>query len=106
MTEPVAGSSAPGTVVVELGADIGALVLFTPARLNGREIEISRDDHPGAPRVHSQVRPRHLPDATTYAAVYPDLRAGQYTIWRDEQSPAATATIAGGQVTSCHWPES
>jgi hypothetical protein len=106
MTEPVAGPSAPGTVVMELGADIGALVLYTPAGLNGREIEISRDGHPGAPRAHSRVRPRHMPGATTYAAVYPGLRAGQYTIWRDERSPAATATIAGGEVTSCHWPES
>jgi hypothetical protein len=106
VTEPAAGPSAPGTVVMELGADIGALVLYTPAGLNGREIEISRDDHPGAPRAHSQVRPRHMPTVTTYAAVYPGLRAGQYTIWRDEQSPAATATIAGGQVTSCRWPES
>jgi hypothetical protein len=106
MTEPAAGPSAPGTVVMELGADIGALVLYTPADLDGREIEISQDDQAGAPRGHSQVRPRHMPTVTTYAAVYPSLRAGQYTIWRDEQSPAATVTIAGGQVTSCRWPES
>jgi hypothetical protein len=106
MTEPAAGPSAPGTVVMELGADIGALVLYTPAGLNGREIEISRSDQPGTPRGHSQVRPRHLPTVTRYAAVYPSLCAGHYTIWRDEQSPAATVTIAGGQVTSCRWPES
>ena len=106
MTEPAAGPSAPGTVVMELGADVGALVLYTSAGLNGREIEISRDDRPGAARTHSQVRPRHGPAATTYAAVYPGLRAGQYTIWRDGQSPAATATITGGRVTSCRWPES
>jgi hypothetical protein len=105
MTEPAAGPSAPGTVVMELGADIGALVLYTPASLNDREIEISRDGHPGAPRAHSQVRPRHMPTVTTYAAVYPGLPAGQYTIWRDEHSPAATVTVAGGQVTSCRWPE-
>jgi hypothetical protein len=42
--------------------------------------------------------------ATAYAAVYPSLAAGQYTIWRDEHSPAATATITGGQVTSYRWP--
>jgi hypothetical protein len=105
MTEPAAGPSAPGTVVMELGADIGALVLYTPAGLNDREIEISRDDHPGAPRAHSQVRPRHMAAVTTYAAVYPGLRAGQYTIWRDEHSPGASVTVAGGQVTSCRWPE-
>ena len=105
MTEPVAGSSGPGTVVLEIGPGIGALILYTPAEMDGEEIEISCDDEPGARRTHSQVRPRHMPTVTTYAAVYPGLRAGQYTIWRDEHSPAATVTVAGGQVTSCRWPE-
>ena len=106
MTELAAGPSDPGTVVMELGADVGALVLYTPVALNGSEIEISRDDDPGAARTHSQVRPRHLTTATRYAAVYPGLRAGRYTIWRDGQRPAATAVITGGQATSCRWPES
>ena len=104
MTEPAAGPSDPGTVVMELGAETGALVLYTPAGLNGREIEISRGRGPGTPRTHSQVRPRHMATATRYAAVYPILPAGQYTIWSDEQTPAAIATITGGQVTSCLWP--
>lgn len=105
MTELSAGPSDPGTVVMELGGDIGALILYTSADLNGREIEISRADEPGARRTHSQVRPRHTPGATRYAAVYPDLAAGPYTIWRDQQSPAAATVIAGGQVTTSHWPE-
>jgi hypothetical protein len=50
------------------------------------------------------VRPRPLPGETVYAAVYPGLPAGRYTIWRDERTPAATATITGGQVSSCRWP--
>jgi hypothetical protein len=105
MPEAAAGPTGPGTVVLALGADIGALILYTPADLDGAEIEISRDDEPGAHRTHSQVRQRPMATRTAYAAVYPDLTAGQYTIWRDEHTPAATATIAGGQVTSCHWPE-
>jgi len=105
MTEGAAGPTGPGTVVLDLGADVGALILYTPAELDGAEIEISRDDEPGAHRTHSQVRQRPLANATTYAAVYPGLTAGQYTIWRDEHAPAATAVITGGQVTNCHWPE-
>ena len=109
MTETVAGPTGPGSVVMELGAGIGALVLYTPPGLDGEEIEISRDDEPGAPwsgaeRTHSQVRPRPLPGETVYAAVYPGLPAGRYTIWRDERTPAATATVTGGQVSSCRWP--
>ena len=109
MTESVAGPTGPGSVVMELGADIGALVLYAPPGLDGEEIEISRDE-PGAPpfgaeRTHSMVRPRPLPGETRYAAVYPGLRAGRYTIWRDERTPAATVTVTGGQVSNCHWPE-
>jgi hypothetical protein len=91
---------------MELGADIGALVLFTPADMDGREIEISRDDDPGARRTHSQVRRRHVATVTRYAAVYPGLRAGRYTIWIDGQRPAAATVISGGQITSCRWPGS
>ena len=36
MTESAAGPSGPGTVVLELGADVGALILYTPAGLDGR----------------------------------------------------------------------
>jgi hypothetical protein len=106
MTEPIAGPSGLGTVVLELGADVGALILFTPADMDGWEIEISRADDPGARRTHSQVRQRHVATVTKYAALYPGLRAGQYTIWSDGQRPATTTVITGGQITSCRWPES
>ena len=104
MTESVAGPSGPGSVVLELGADVGALVLLTPAELDGREIEISRDAAPGARRTHSRVRPRHMAAGARYAAVYPDLPAGTYTIWTGEQNPGATVVITGGQITTCGWP--
>jgi hypothetical protein len=104
MSEPAAGPSGPGTVVLNLGAGVGALVLYTPADLDGAEIEISPGDDPSTRRTHAQVRPRELPGQTRYAAVYPDLATGRYTIWRDQHSPAAAVTVAGGQVTTCHWP--
>jgi len=103
MTESVAGPSGPGTVVLELGPGVGALVLFTPADLDGREIEISRYDL-GARRTHSRVRPRHMPAGTRYAAVYPDLPAGPYTIWADEEHAAGRVVITGGRVTNWSWP--
>jgi hypothetical protein len=103
MTESAAGPSGPGTVVLELGPGVGALILHTPAELDGREIEISRDER-GARRTHSQVRPRHMPAGTRYAAVYPDLAAGPYTIWAGEQNPAGRVVITGGRVTNWSWP--
>src|SRR5690348_18245216 len=91
MSESVAGPSGPGTVVMELGAGVGALILYTPAGLDGEEIEISRR---GAPRTHSRVRPRHMPGQTRYAAVYPGLPAGRYTVWQGH-TPATAVTVTG-----------
>jgi hypothetical protein len=108
-TEAAFGPSGHGTVVMEVGGDVGALILYTPAELDGEEIEISRDGD--VTRTHSRVRPRHVPSGTRYAAVYPGLPAGRYTVWRDREHPAATAaavtvtvTVTGGEITTCHWP--
>ena len=89
--EPVAGPSGSGTVVLELGPGAGALVLHTPADLNGAEIDISLAGG-GGRRTHSMVRPRHVAGGTQYAAVYPGLPPGEYTIWRDQLTPVWTVT--------------
>jgi hypothetical protein len=102
--EPVAGSSGPGTVVLELGPGAGALVLETPAELNGAEIDISRVGD--CYRTHSMVRPRHIAGGTRYAAVYPGLPPGAYTIWRDDGTAATTVTVTGGSAITARWPGS
>ncbi len=160
MTQPAAvhhavGPSAAGSVMLDIGAGTGALVLFAPAHLDGAEIEISAAGESDARRTHSRVRQRGcggsgasggVPDAgrgggsggvpgagrgggsggvpgagrgggsgggpdagrgggiASYAAVYPGLAAGTYTIWLDAQTPAGTAVICGGQVTTWRWP--
>jgi hypothetical protein len=44
-----------------------------------------------------------MPGQTRYAAVYPGLPAGRYTVWQGP-TPVAAVTVTGGQVSSCHWP--
>jgi hypothetical protein len=90
-------------VVLNLGPGVGALILTTPPEMDGREIEISRADVP-AGRTHSQVRERQAGGRASYAAVYPDLASGTYTIWRDQVTAAGTVTVTGGVVTSFDWP--
>jgi hypothetical protein len=85
-------------VILDIGADVGALVLYTPADMDGWEIEVSR---PGEKRTHSQV---HRRDTGDYAAVYPSLPAGIYAIWRPAGEQVTTTAITGGSVTSCRWP--
>jgi hypothetical protein len=87
-------------VLLDLGSGTGALVLYTPADLAGREIEVSPRT-PGARRVHASVRERPGAHGSRYAAVYAGLAAGGYTIWQDQDTPVGAVTITGGQVT-CH----
>jgi|HubBroStandDraft_6_1064221.scaffolds.fasta_scaffold792863_2 hypothetical protein len=104
----LSGPSAAGSVVLDLGPQVGALVLYAPADLDGAEIEISPGDDPAARRTHSLVRKRDCggpdPGSVSFAAVYPGLRAGSYTIWRGDGTPAGVVTITGSRVANWHWP--
>ena len=98
MTERSAHAS-QAAVVLDIGGDVGALVLYTGAGDDEAEIDISPGTDPAAPRSHNQVHPRRAPAGVVYSAVYPALAAGEYTLWRDEHTPEATIIIRGGQVT-------
>lgn len=107
MSETPLGPSTSGSVVLELGPGIGALVLHTPPELDGAEIEITpvgQAQDPAGHWTHSQVRQRITPGGTQFAAVYPGLRIGDYTVWQDRTTAALTVTIESGQVTSAKWP--
>ncbi len=106
MPESVPGPSRAGSVVLDLGAGTGALILDAPAELNGREIEISpAGGGERAGRTHSAIRERRTGAGVGYAAVYPGLAAGDYTVWHDAVTPAGTVTIDGGRVTRYRWPQ-
>jgi hypothetical protein len=97
-----AGPTGSGTVVLELGPGMGALVLITPPELDGAEIDISVAGI-GGYQTHSIVRRRHVAGGTQYAAVYPSLPPGSYTVWRAPGDPLKTANITGGTVTITDW---
>lgn len=103
--QPGLQTSVAGSVILDIGADIGALVLIAPARMNGAEIEISRHGDPPAARTHSRVRERSPAGQASFAAVYPGLAAGEYTIWRDARTAAGAVPIRGGEVTTWIWPD-
>jgi hypothetical protein len=98
VSEPEYGPTGAGTVVLDVGGQIGALILHTPAALAGMEIEIGRHA-PGAARTHACVRERRGGQGTSYAAIYPGLPAGEYTIWAPGGHAAGTVTITGGQIS-------
>jgi hypothetical protein len=83
---------------------------FTPDAAAGEVTDgltpssLSMPDGTPASRTHSQVGQRIVPGGVKFAAVYPNLAAGAYTIGRDVTTPAMTVSVDGGQVTSARRP--
>lgn len=97
------GPSRTGSVVLDIGEDHGALVIFTAPGQLGLEIEISPVDG-NAPRTHAAVRERHVDGRTLYGAVYPGLREGTYTVWADASTVVGTVRIVGAEIAEFRWP--
>ena len=89
-------------VVLDIGEDVGALVLYAPPELHRREIEVSPIGQ-DARRVHTAVLTRRVAGQTIFAAVYPELRAGAYSIWSDDPSRVTAVTIVAGSVAEIDW---
>ena len=94
-----------GTVIADIGGDIGALVLHTGPEQCGMEIDIEPVDHPGH-RSHVAVRERRLASGATFAAFYPALAAGEYALHVPAPDGPRRVTIAGGTITEVAWSPS
>jgi len=64
----------------------------------GCEIDLTPDDA-NLPHTHSAVRERHSHTGVTFAAVYPHLKSGTYTI----EGSAQRITIVGGRVADVEY---
>ncbi len=88
--------------VLELGADVGAAVIYTTAALDGAEIEIkpARGDWDG---THTAVRrrPGEPGCEPIFAALFYGLAAGTYDLRLRHQSQSIQ--VCGGRVTEDTW---
>jgi hypothetical protein len=89
--------------ILDIGGDIGALILTTGAEYAGREIEISPIKEPAA-RIHTAIHERRIGDRVVYAGIYPQLKAGTYRIWIERPELTSSVTIIGGEVVEVDWP--
>jgi hypothetical protein len=99
-----------GPVLLDIGDDVGALVVFAPPDLAGREIEIRTrptgltPEEARAPQ-HVSVLPREGADSTRYAAVFGAIRAGDYELALRPEGPVQLVlTVPGSRVTEAIWP--
>ena len=122
-----------GPVVLDIGGDIGAVILRMPASLAGAEIEarpvsgLAKEafdaaqaaprthhehghghphTHPHAPAlVHVGVVGRPAGGAQQYSAVFGELQDGEYELYVRPDGPVQlTVAVRGGEVTTTDWP--
>jgi ABC-type Zn2+ transport system substrate-binding protein/surface adhesin len=119
---PFAGQ---GSVLLDIGDDVGAVVVEMPVEMEGVEVEIRPDDggvhehehghdhdhdhdhgegshshHPHVAVVNRPVEGGQLP-----SLVFPEVREGRYGLYLKETDVRRlTLAVAGGQVTSAEWP--
>ena len=90
--------SGQGTVILDIGDDVGALVVHATDALSGVEIEIARRGENRA-FVHTEVRERRLPEGSVFAGVFPAIAVGEYTLLGLDGGADRDVTIASGRVT-------
>jgi ABC-type Zn2+ transport system substrate-binding protein/surface adhesin len=112
-----------GAVVLDIGGDVGALVIRAPASMDGIEIEARpvgwtghthdhdheddhRHDHGHTHLEHVAVLARPLPNGErVFSAVFAGLAAGTYELYERPAGPVRlTVSVTGGAVADAIWP--
>jgi hypothetical protein len=94
----------PEAVVLDIGGDLGALILHTDAEMVGVEVEISatgQDDR----RTHKDVLEREINGRPAYTAVFDKVRQGSYTLWVEDVARSRDVLVAGGAISELDWSE-
>lgn len=97
---PTAGPAE--ALVLDIGDDVGALILFADESCLGQEIDITAAGAPRSHHTHTMIRRRRAVGREFIAGVYPELHAGTYTLWGVDGDELGEVTIVGGQVTEFH----
>jgi hypothetical protein len=92
----------PEFVVLDIGAELGALIVHTDADLHGVEVEISPAGDDRA-RSHKEVLERSSGGRPAYTAVFDRLAAGRYTLWAGDAAVARGVEVAGGRIAELDW---
>jgi hypothetical protein len=123
-----------GSVLLDIGGDVGALVVIMPPAMEGVEVEINRidvdlrdhgdhheHDHDGPHehehddggrhvhhephRPHVAVVARPVEAGVIHSLVFPELAEGRYELYRRPAEPVElTVSVRGGEVTEATWP--
>ena len=92
----------PEPVVLDIGGNVGALVVYADADLIDTPIELSPTGADNA-RFHQHVLERPMPEGTSYAAIFDRVAEGTYTLWLHGEPRVRDFMINGAEVTEVDW---
>ena len=101
--EPVARPH-PEPVVLDIGGQTGALIVYAEGTRLDTPIEVS----PAAAdekKFHQHILERPMPAGSTHAAVFDKITEGRYTLWLQGQPRIRDFEITGGMVSEVDWRE-
>ena len=106
---PYAGQ---GSVLLDIGEEVGAVVITMPAEMEGVEVEIRpadhrphRHSHHGDHHPHVAVVNRPVEGGLLPSLVFPEVHEGEYGLFLKESTVRGlTVSVAGGRVTAAEWP--
>jgi len=90
-----------GSVVLDIGGDVGSLLIHTGADRVGEEIEVERVG--GGRRTHVAVLTRRVGAIVAHAAVYGELREGDYDVLDRDGNAVERVHVDGGEITVLDW---
>jgi hypothetical protein len=91
-----------GFVMVDIGEEAGALIVHTGSDLQGIEIEISPAGMDEA-RQHVAILQRMMNGRSFWAAVFPSLAPGVYSLWRPGRPAPDQVSISAATITEVDW---
>ena len=97
MTEEPVARPHPEPVILDIGGDIGALVVYGASDQIDTPIEVSLTGDDDA-RFHQHILERPMADGTMYAAVFDRVTQGEYSLWIHGESCARNVAVTGGAV--------
>ncbi len=102
--EPIARPH-PEPVVLDIGGETGALIIYAESELLDTPIELSpagADEE----KFHQHILERPLPGKTSYAAVFDKVTEGEYTVWLYGEPRIRDFEVTGGAVSQLDWRQS
>ena len=88
-----------GPAVLDIGDDIGALVVTMRPEDRGRELHL-RSDHEPPVAVHTGVWARRTPSGEITTAVFGELLAGRYGVLDASGAVIRRVDVRGGELTT------